>query len=204
MLAGSQCGANKICVINGIALIMDADLAVYALTVQNDGRVLWRDEEMGGWLSQHSGSFLCVGFVVIETSSKFEMSVLDPNNMTWVYITKNGAYHSQLKTRDMQWKVGDCIAVAPTKEQAAGDAEDFVVRVIRDNVIDLDRASQDYHAADIFRSTPGESVVKLQSAGVIYLSRNVIITGDDIETISCRDDLPEAVPGETTFREKCH
>ena len=61
-----------------------------------------------------------------------------------------------------------------------------------------------YHAADIFQSTPGESVVKLQSARVINLSRNVIITGDDIETISCRDDLPEVVPGETTFREKCH
>ena len=78
--------------IDGINLIMDADLGVYALMVRNGGCLLWRDKEMGWWLSQHGGSFLCAGFVAIETSSKFEMSVLDPNNMTWVYITNNGTY----------------------------------------------------------------------------------------------------------------
>eukprot|EP00591_Stephanopyxis_turris_P017726 CAMPEP_0195538828 /NCGR_PEP_ID=MMETSP0794_2-20130614/49734_1 /TAXON_ID=515487 /ORGANISM="Stephanopyxis turris, Strain CCMP 815" /LENGTH=1792 /DNA_ID=CAMNT_0040672837 /DNA_START=109 /DNA_END=5487 /DNA_ORIENTATION=- len=120
----------------------------------------------------------------------------------------------------MGWKVGDRIAIAPTKSKSRGTGQEFrIVHVSDDNdgTITLSQAAQHDFDADFYpppdpvnAGHPKEAALK--SAEVVNLERNIVITGDDFTHVSCDASLPEAVPGEetstigcrcSTFRTKC-
>jgi len=94
----------------------------------------------------------------------------------------------------MGWKVGDRIAVAPTEVKSSGTGQSFKIQGMEENnVIRLETASlYDYRANFL----SGNSLLGLQSAEVVNLSRNVVITGDDFTHVPCENGLPEAIPGE--------
>lgn len=107
-------------------------------------------------------------------------------------------------------KIGDRIAISPTEVRSTGHGESFTITGINDSgILQLDKSAEYEHRATFIR---GANSPALLSAEVINLSRNIVITGDDFNHISCDLNLPEAVPGEQTsvlgcrcssFRTKC-
>jgi hypothetical protein len=106
---------------------------------------------------------------------------------------------------DMGWQVDDRIAIAPTEKRAKGDAQEFVIVGIdeADGTIRLDRTSISQHDAKAFVNPAPDGEAIFQSAEVINLSRNVVISGDDFEEVQCDQTLPEAIPGEQTSTQGC-
>jgi hypothetical protein len=115
----------------------------------------------------------------------------------------------------MGWKIGDRIAIAPTKPRSEGFGAEFVILFINvyDGSITLSDNSPDTFDADFIPPVHHNSgKPALKSAEVVNLSRSIVITGDDFRHVPCDDTLPEAVPGEQTsvlgckcasFRSQC-
>ena len=98
---------------------------------------------------------------------------------------------------------GDRIAIAPTKNEAYGNGEAFIISDIDEKgAILLDKAAVEDHQAT-FRAPPQGSYPALMAAEVVNLSRNILVTGDDFEHVGCRWDLNEAVMGEGTSTDGC-
>jgi hypothetical protein len=95
----------------------------------------------------------------------------------------------------MGWRVGDRIGIATTKSGSGVKGQTFRVIGLTENGLQLDQASIDDHGADFL---PGNDFPILQSAEVVNLSRNIIITGDDFSQVQCSSSLPESVTGEQT------
>eukprot|EP00957_Ditylum_brightwellii_P092452 7040309-Ditylum_brightwellii.AAC.1 len=95
----------------------------------------------------------------------------------------------------MGWRVGDRIGIAPTKSGADVKGQTFRVIALTDNGLQLDQPSIDDHSAQFL---PGNNSPLLQSAEVVNLSRNIVITGDDFSHVPCSSSLPESVLGEQT------
>mmetsp|Transcript_26399 Transcript_26399/g.72573 ORF Transcript_26399/g.72573 Transcript_26399/m.72573 type:complete len:380 (-) Transcript_26399:2530-3669(-) len=116
----------------------------------------------------------------------------------------------------MGWKVGDRLGISPTESLARGWGQHArILDILNDGTIVLDENINNYHRADfrVGNEHADNSSPALLSAEVVNLSRNIIITGDDFEEISCDANLPESVIGEQTsvlgcrcssFRNKCH
>lgn len=112
----------------------------------------------------------------------------------------------------MGWQLNDRIAIAPTKDEASGEGQSFFIDDIEeDGTILLSGPSTFDHDAKAYLSPAGGEAV-LQSAEVVNLSRNVVMTGDDFEEVQCDPTLPEAIPGTqtsalgcrcATFRDSC-
>jgi hypothetical protein len=84
---------------------------------------------------------------------------------------------------------------------ALGWGQDFKILDIKDDgSIILDHPSTMNYNIE-FQVLPDHAGIK--SPEVINLSRNVVITGDDLENIACDPNLPEAVPGENTSLQGC-
>lgn len=99
----------------------------------------------------------------------------------------------------MQWKVGDRIGIAPTEKQSAGYGQTFRISAIDSKGIITLNTKADYNFLAKFNPPDHEGQSPyLQSAEVVNLSRNIVITGDDFTHIPCDPTLPEAVPGEET------
>jgi len=104
---------------------------------------------------------------------------------------------------EMGWKIGDRISIAPTDARASGEGQSFVITSMKnDGTIVLNDASNYYYDANSYLSPNGGEAI-LQSAEVINLSRNIVISGDDFEEIPCDSSLSEAFPGEQTSLEGC-
>jgi hypothetical protein len=104
----------------------------------------------------------------------------------------------------MGWKVGDRIAVAPTKRLAEGfAAECRVINIEDDGTIELDRPVEDTFDAEFAPPIADGGEPMLKSAEVVNLDRNIVITGDDFTEVGCNPNLPEAVFGEQTSVEGC-
>mmetsp|Transcript_10408 Transcript_10408/g.20528 ORF Transcript_10408/g.20528 Transcript_10408/m.20528 type:complete len:162 (+) Transcript_10408:586-1071(+) len=100
--------------------------------------------------------------------------------------------------REMGWKVGDRLAIAPTEELARGWGQVVRISGIQGNgVITLDGTIEHAYRAD-FEVGENAAYAALLSAEVVNLSRNIIITGDDFEHVPCNPNLPESFPGEQT------
>lgn len=116
----------------------------------------------------------------------------------------------------MGWKVGDRLGISPTESLARGWGQDVrIVDILSDGTIVLnENINHDYRADfKVGNELVANSSPALLSAEVVNLSRNIIITGDDFEEVSCDSNLPESVTGEQTsvlgcrcssFRNKCH
>lgn len=103
----------------------------------------------------------------------------------------------------MGWIVGDRLGIAPTEPMARGWGQ--VVRILdieEDGTIALDGTIEHTYRAD-FKASTTAKIAALLSAEVVNLSRNIVITGDDFEQVSCTPDLPEAVPGEQSSVKGC-
>lgn len=104
----------------------------------------------------------------------------------------------------MGWKVGDRIAIAPTKKLARGFGAEFRIHNIEDDgTITLDRPAEDNFEAEFAPPMGDGQQPMLKSAEVVNLDRNIVITGDDFTQVACDPNLPEAVPGEQTSVEGC-
>jgi hypothetical protein len=113
----------------------------------------------------------------------------------------------------MGWRVGDRIAVAPTKRLAQGIAAEFRINNMEaDGTIELDGLVQDSYEANFAPPIIGGEQPTLMSAEVVNLDRNIVVTGDDFTEVICDPNLPEAITGEETsiggcrcssFRKKC-
>lgn len=85
----------------------------------------------------------------------------------------------------MKWRVGDRIGVAPTEGASGGKGQVFKITEIVNGTITLDSASTKKHEANFFSTKNPGQIPVTQSAEVVNLSRNIIITGDDFEHIPC-------------------
>jgi len=105
-----QCDASTVCTIpEGITLVMDVNLHVAALIVK--GSVLWTDETQLSRVelteedientdtntNSNSGSFLCAGYVAVESPGSWLMNLQNKN--AWIYLTNNGMAHPFLRSR---------------------------------------------------------------------------------------------------------
>jgi hypothetical protein len=92
---------------------------------------------------------------------------------------------------DMGWQVGDRIVIAPTTSSSAGYAEWYYIKAINsaDNGIVLDTNVTKQVFSSNFNRNGTSSSVALMSSEVINLSRNVMITGDDFNHVSCDPTL---------------
>ena len=90
----AQCGTSKICVLEGKTLQMDSSLVVYALIVRNGGKVLWTDS-----IQKTNDIWLCAGYVAVELGGTFDMDLQDEAKTGWIFISNNGAIHTQLRAR---------------------------------------------------------------------------------------------------------
>lgn len=85
------CGPSSACLLPaGAHLLMDASLNVASLVVQ--GHLQWDDETQLA-----NEQWLCAGFVAVETSGTFNLSVAD--RRAFVYIKDNAASHASLEVR---------------------------------------------------------------------------------------------------------
>ena len=105
----------------------------------------------------------------------------------------------------MGWKVGDRIAVAPTKDRSEGSGAEFYIQSISSDgtTIGLSDISPDDFDAEFIPSTKEGIKPALKSAEVVNLSRSIVITGDDFNHIPCENNLPEVIPGEQTSSLGC-
>ena len=111
----------------------------------------------------------------------------------------------------MGWQKGDRIAISPMERLAQGWGQDFVISdFTEDGSIVLNHPSNIDYPVDFLLGPSTQ--VGIQSPEVINLSRNIVISGDDLEHIDCDPTLPEAIIGEGTsvqgcrcsnFRSKC-
>ena len=113
--------------------------------------------------------------------------------------------------RDMGWRVGDRLAIAPTEPMAKGWGQVvFIKDIEEDGSITLNETIEHAYMAK-FQASPSANFAALLSAEVVNLTRNIVITGDDFQHVPCVPDLPEAVQGEQSsvkgcrcsFRSKC-
>ena len=113
--------------------------------------------------------------------------------------------------RDMGWRVGDRLAIAPTEPMAKGWGQVvFIKDIEEDGTITLNEMIEHTYMAK-FQPSLSAKFAALLSAEVVNLTRNIVITGDDFEHVPCVPDLPEAVQGEQSsvkgcrcsFRSKC-
>ncbi|KAL6070194.1 G8 domain-containing protein [Balamuthia mandrillaris] len=126
-----------------------------------------------------------VGYPIVEVTGR-------PLRRTWSLLSHTAnegtdTLHLMHDVEDMGWRVGDRIAIAPTKRQSQGNAQAFFIKDINKNRITL--------AADDSLSTTGYTdqeylgrPERYMQAEVLMMSRNVIITGDDFEHVNCVDD----------------
>jgi hypothetical protein len=78
----------------------------------------------------------------------------------------------------MNWRVGDRLVVAPTTFHSTGTADAATIASIADNVVHLSAPLAAAYMSEARSAGSGKTV--LLSAEVINLSRNVLITGDDL------------------------
>ena len=106
----------------------------------------------------------------------------------------------------MKWKVGDRIAIAPTTDRSNGTGQTFkIIGFEERNIVQLDSAASFSYRSD-FNIPVGNNHKRLpglQTAEVVNLSRNIIITGDDFTNVACENDLAELIPGEQTSTQGC-
>ena len=89
----SWCGtACALSVEAGGALVMDASLELYSLTVE--GSLEWTASTQSA-----TEQWLCAGFAVVQGDGTFELDLADPNKRAYVFITANGARHEVLGER---------------------------------------------------------------------------------------------------------
>jgi hypothetical protein len=87
------CGTNSLCrVAENSTLTMNDNLNLAALSVE--GKVVWNDKTQTSPVQ-----WLCAGFVVMEKTASFEMSLTECSHTGYIYIKDNGAYHPVLRTR---------------------------------------------------------------------------------------------------------
>jgi len=101
----------------------------------------------------------------------------------------------------MKWNIGDRIAIAPTGERSDGTGQTFKITGFQaGNLIKLDSAALFSYQAnfDVRSGSNHNKIPALQSAEVVNLSRNIVVTGDDFTNIGCTNGLPESIPGEQT------
>eukprot|EP00551_Chaetoceros_affinis_P006400 CAMPEP_0203682988 /NCGR_PEP_ID=MMETSP0090-20130426/47288_1 /ASSEMBLY_ACC=CAM_ASM_001088 /TAXON_ID=426623 /ORGANISM="Chaetoceros affinis, Strain CCMP159" /LENGTH=1506 /DNA_ID=CAMNT_0050552109 /DNA_START=94 /DNA_END=4614 /DNA_ORIENTATION=+ len=108
----------------------------------------------------------------------------------------------------MNWKVGDRIGIAPTKERSQGWGDEFRIESIAaDGTITLDRSVQDDFDATFIPALTddagGRGRPALMSAEVVNLNRSIIITGDSFNHVPCDNSLPESILGEQTSTLGC-
>ena len=105
----------------------------------------------------------------------------------------------------MGWRVGDRLGISPTEVRATGIGEEFHILAIDivKGVITLDGTAQYQHDASFVAPQEANQSPALMSAEVVNLSRNILITGDDLKHVPCDPNLPEAVGGEQTSTEGC-
>ena len=158
-------------------------------------------------------------FKVRSSSGNPTMEISGRNDLkrTWSLLSK--ALYPSSKTmkllhdpREMGWKVGDRLGIAPTEGMARGWGQVIRISGIQGNgAITLDGTIEHAYRAD-FEVGENTAYAALLSAEVVNLSRNIIITGDDFEHVPCNPNLPESVPGEqssisgcrcSSYRSKC-
>lgn len=102
----------------------------------------------------------------------------------------------------MGWRVGDRITMAPTKPLSEGQGESFEVAGFGPyNEIKLDGVVAEEHISEATLNRSGNQAA-LQSAEVINLTRNIVITGDDFRHVQCNNDLTPS-PGVDTSTQGC-
>jgi hypothetical protein len=105
--------------------------------------------------------------------------------------------------RQMGWRVGDRLGIAPTDPMAKGSGQVVRIEEIKeDGTIAFKGDIKHSYRAD-FEASITAKIAALRSAEVINLTRNIVITGDDFEHVPCTNDLAEAVPGEQTSVKGC-
>lgn len=107
--------------------------------------------------------------------------------------------------KEMGWKVGDRIAIAPTQRMASSDAQTFSIVSINHSQIILDNELNQVFSFLYFFNiiTPYSLLLKdylgddttYKQAEVMMLTRNIIITGDDFQHVPCGDVCPCTFPG---------
>ena len=103
----------------------------------------------------------------------------------------------------MGWGQGDRVIIAPTTPGSKGTADSRSIQSIQGSIVTLSSPTSQSFDADFF-SGRGNAVAR--SAEVINLQRNIIITGDDFETINCNPAITgDSVAGCacTSYRSKC-
>eukprot|EP00934_Nitzschia_sp_Nitz4_P001960 Nitzschia sp. Nitz4//scaffold89_size161592//205//3093//NITZ4_002358-RA/size161592-processed-gene-0.210-mRNA-1//-1//CDS//3329559556//1960//frame0 len=108
----------------------------------------------------------------------------------------------------MGWRIGDRIGIAPTEEKSDGTGQTFtIVHMALDGTILLDQPCNSQHKAEFLASPPTASQMPpiLMSAEVVNLSRNIVITGDDFQTVPCDPQVTNPVMGCqcNSFRSTC-
>jgi hypothetical protein len=103
--------------------------------------------------------------------------------------------------QDMGWSVGDRIQIATTTSNGSqGYAESFFIASIDGHAVTLNKAvTQEYMSE--FKARNG--IVGIKAAEVIHLSRNVIISGDDFDNVSCDPALTSDFTGDQISSEGC-
>ena len=119
-----------------------------------------------------------------------------PMVRTWSLLYKSvpiGSNKIQLihNPIDMGWKTGDRILIAPTTTGSAGNAEWYYIKsmsTIDNSIILANNVTRQVFNANFLHNGTSSSIA-LMSAEVINLSRNVIITGDDFNHVTCDPTL---------------
>ena len=109
---------------------------------------------------------------------------------------------------EMVWRIRDRIGVAPTLSLIQGWGYTFMVTSVADDgTLELDGSALHDYMANYVSGTGYEDGERrsaaIMAAEVVNLSRNVIITGDDLIHVPCHPDLSEVIHGEQTSMEEC-
>lgn len=100
--------------------------------------------------------------------------------------------HSPIR---MGWKVGDRIGISPTQKGSDGTGHTFkIVALDDDGTVYVDRPNPSTKKAEFLpprQATYNEETrtASLLSAEVVNLSRNIIITGDDLRHVDCEPNI---------------
>mmetsp|Transcript_7462 Transcript_7462/g.10983 ORF Transcript_7462/g.10983 Transcript_7462/m.10983 type:complete len:1688 (-) Transcript_7462:558-5621(-) len=102
----------------------------------------------------------------------------------------------------MGWRLGDRITIAPTKPLSEGQGESFQITSIGPyNEIKLNGVVTEEHISEATLNSNSNQAA-IQSAEVVNLTRNVVITGDDFRHIECSNDFSPS-PGVDTSTQGC-